>query len=186
MPPQPFQAASQYVASGQVPGFAAEGPSRPDGRGGRGPAGEWERPTYDESGRAPPACSSTSPADASAAISRRRSPSRRYRRRRSAVQPLSRPSERIAVHARRVEPIARNPHAAALGHLGGLRGGVARAAALSPRRRRGNLARRRARPVEQDLSQGSGLSARCAVLTAVGASDTSHVSRVSGPGRASR
>jgi hypothetical protein len=46
------------------------------------------------------------------------------------------PSERIAVHARRVEPIARNPHAAALGRLGGLRGGVARAAALSPRRRR--------------------------------------------------
>ena len=46
------------------------------------------------------------------------------------------PSERIAVLAHRVEPIARNPHAAALGRLGGLRGGVARAAALSPRRRR--------------------------------------------------
>lgn len=46
------------------------------------------------------------------------------------------PSERIAVHARRSEPIARNPHAAALGRLGGLRGGAARAAALSPRRRR--------------------------------------------------
>jgi hypothetical protein len=46
------------------------------------------------------------------------------------------PSERIAVHARRVEVIARNPHAAALGRLGGLRGGAARAAALSPRRRR--------------------------------------------------
>ena len=46
------------------------------------------------------------------------------------------PSERIAVHAHRVEPIARNPHAAALGRLGGLRGGAARAAALSPRRRR--------------------------------------------------
>jgi hypothetical protein len=46
------------------------------------------------------------------------------------------PSERIAVHARRTEPIQRNPHAAALGRLGGLRGGVARAAALSPRRRR--------------------------------------------------
>jgi hypothetical protein len=46
------------------------------------------------------------------------------------------PSERTAVHARRVEAIARNPHAAALGRLGGLRGGAARAAALSPRRRR--------------------------------------------------
>jgi hypothetical protein len=45
------------------------------------------------------------------------------------------PSERIAVHARRVEAIARNPHAAALGRLGGQRGGAARAAALSPRRR---------------------------------------------------
>ena len=46
------------------------------------------------------------------------------------------PSERIAVRARRVEALARNPHAAALGRLGGLRGGVARAAALSPGRRR--------------------------------------------------
>lgn len=46
------------------------------------------------------------------------------------------PTERIAVRARRVEPIARNPHAAALGRLGGQRGGPARAAALSPRRRR--------------------------------------------------
>ena len=46
------------------------------------------------------------------------------------------PSERIAVLARRTEAIARNPHAAALGRLGGLRGGAARAAALSPRRRR--------------------------------------------------
>ena len=46
------------------------------------------------------------------------------------------PRERIAVLARRLEPIARNPHAAALGRLGGLRGGAARAAALSPRRRR--------------------------------------------------
>jgi hypothetical protein len=54
------------------------------------------------------------------------------------------PSERIAVLARRVEPIARNPHAAALGRLGGLRGGVARAAALSPRRRR-EIARAAAR-----------------------------------------
>jgi hypothetical protein len=46
------------------------------------------------------------------------------------------PSERIAILARRVEPVARNPHAAALGRLGGMRGGPARAAALSPRRRR--------------------------------------------------
>lgn len=46
------------------------------------------------------------------------------------------PSERIAVLARRVERIVRNPHAAALGRLGGQRGGLARAAALSPRRRR--------------------------------------------------
>ena len=54
------------------------------------------------------------------------------------------PSERVAVHARRVEAIARNPHAAALGRLGGLRGGAARAAALSPRRRR-DIARAAAR-----------------------------------------
>jgi hypothetical protein len=54
------------------------------------------------------------------------------------------PSERVAVHARRTEPIARNPHAAALGRLGGLRGGAARAAALSPRRRR-EIARAAAR-----------------------------------------
>jgi hypothetical protein len=46
------------------------------------------------------------------------------------------PTERVAVLARRSEPLARNPHAAALGRLGGLRGGKARAAALSPRRRR--------------------------------------------------
>jgi hypothetical protein len=46
------------------------------------------------------------------------------------------PTERVAIHARRLEPIVRNPHAAALGRLGGQRGGPARAAALSPRRRR--------------------------------------------------
>jgi hypothetical protein len=46
------------------------------------------------------------------------------------------PTERIAVLARRRERRDRNPHAAALGRLGGLRGGVARAAALSPKRRR--------------------------------------------------
>jgi hypothetical protein len=54
------------------------------------------------------------------------------------------PTERIAVLARRVENIARNPHAAALGRLVGLRGGAARAAALSPRRRR-EIARAAAR-----------------------------------------
>lgn len=54
------------------------------------------------------------------------------------------PSERIAVLGRRTEPAVRNPHAAALGRLGGLRGGAARAAALSPRRRR-EIARAAAR-----------------------------------------
>jgi len=54
------------------------------------------------------------------------------------------PSERVEILARRVEPIARNPHAAALGRLGGQRGGPARAAALSPRRRR-EIARAAAR-----------------------------------------
>jgi hypothetical protein len=46
------------------------------------------------------------------------------------------PSERIAVLARRVEGAGHNPHAVALGRLGGRRGGLARAAALTPRRRR--------------------------------------------------
>jgi len=54
------------------------------------------------------------------------------------------PSERIAVLARRVEPVVRNPHASALGRLGGALGGHARAAALSPRRRR-EIARAAAR-----------------------------------------
>lgn len=54
------------------------------------------------------------------------------------------PSERIAVLARRIERVPRNPHAAALGRLGGLRGGAARAAALSPKRRR-DIARAAAR-----------------------------------------
>lgn len=52
------------------------------------------------------------------------------------------PSERIRILARHlVEP---NPHAAALGRLGGLKGGPARAAALSARRRR-EIARAAAR-----------------------------------------
>jgi hypothetical protein len=54
------------------------------------------------------------------------------------------PTERIAVLAQRVEPVARNPHASALGRLGGSLGGHARAAALSPRRRR-EIARAAAR-----------------------------------------
>ena len=54
------------------------------------------------------------------------------------------PTERVQIFARRSEPIARNPHAAALGRLGGLRGGKARAAALTPKRRR-DIARAAAR-----------------------------------------
>ena len=54
------------------------------------------------------------------------------------------PSERVAVLARRVEPVTRNLHAAALAQLGASRGGVARAAALTPKRRR-EIARAAAR-----------------------------------------
>jgi hypothetical protein len=36
----------------------------------------------------------------------------------------------------RTEPVVKNPHAVALGRLGGAKGGLARAKALSPRRRR--------------------------------------------------
>lgn len=46
------------------------------------------------------------------------------------------PTERVAILSRHTEPITRNPHAAALGRLGGLKGGPARAAALSARHRR--------------------------------------------------
>ena len=46
------------------------------------------------------------------------------------------PTERIAVTAQRKVTRERNPHAAALGRLGGLKGGPARAAALPARRRR--------------------------------------------------
>jgi hypothetical protein len=52
------------------------------------------------------------------------------------------PTERVAVLARHAAE--RNPHAAALGRLGGLKGGPARAAALSARRRR-DIARAAAR-----------------------------------------
>jgi hypothetical protein len=54
------------------------------------------------------------------------------------------PTERVQILARRTELVARNPHAAALGRLGGLRGGKARAAALTPKRRR-DIARLAAR-----------------------------------------
>jgi hypothetical protein len=46
------------------------------------------------------------------------------------------PTERLAVLSRSVIERDKNPHAAALGRLGGLKGGPARAAALSARRRR--------------------------------------------------
>jgi hypothetical protein len=54
------------------------------------------------------------------------------------------PTERIAILARRTQPQARNPHAAALGRLGGLKGGNARAAKLTAERR-SEIARRAAR-----------------------------------------
>ena len=54
------------------------------------------------------------------------------------------PTERVEVLARRVALPERNPHAAALGRLGGLKGGKARAEALSPKRRR-EIARAAAR-----------------------------------------
>ena len=54
------------------------------------------------------------------------------------------PSERVEVLARRTKPVALNPHAAALGRLGGLKGGPARARALSSERRR-EIGRRAAR-----------------------------------------
>ena len=46
------------------------------------------------------------------------------------------PTERTDVFARRTLACQPNPHAAALGRLGGLKGGPARAVALSPKRRR--------------------------------------------------
>jgi hypothetical protein len=46
------------------------------------------------------------------------------------------PTERIQVLGRRTVAAEPNPHAAALGRLGGLRGGPARARALSAARRR--------------------------------------------------
>ena len=46
------------------------------------------------------------------------------------------PTERVQVLRRRNVPHEPNPHAAALGRLGGLKGGPARAAALTAKRRR--------------------------------------------------
>ena len=46
------------------------------------------------------------------------------------------PTERVEVLGSRSIPHEPNPHAAALGRLGGLKGGPARAAALSAKRRR--------------------------------------------------
>jgi hypothetical protein len=46
------------------------------------------------------------------------------------------PTERIEIIGRRSALVVRNPHAAALGRLGGLKGGRARASAPSPERRR--------------------------------------------------
>ncbi len=54
------------------------------------------------------------------------------------------PTERIEVLSRRTRTSPPNPHAAALGRLGGLKGGPARAAALSRERRR-DIARLAAR-----------------------------------------
>ena len=54
------------------------------------------------------------------------------------------PTERVAILERRLHRPAANPHAAALGRLGGLKGGPARAARLSARRRR-EIARTAAR-----------------------------------------
>src|SRR5688572_10052135 len=48
----------------------------------------------------------------------------------------SAPTERVEVLGSRLTTANRNEHAAALGRLGGLRGGPARAMALSPERRR--------------------------------------------------
>jgi hypothetical protein len=46
------------------------------------------------------------------------------------------PTERLAILERRTESAPPNPHAAALGRLGGLKGGPARAATLTAKRRR--------------------------------------------------
>ena len=48
----------------------------------------------------------------------------------------SAPTERIETLGKRTRPVEANPHAAALGRLGGLKGGPARAKKLSAQRRR--------------------------------------------------
>ena len=54
------------------------------------------------------------------------------------------PTERVEVLARRTRTVTANPHAAALGRLGGLKGGPARAAALTQEQRQ-DIARYAAR-----------------------------------------
>jgi hypothetical protein len=54
------------------------------------------------------------------------------------------PTERLAIISRRTVAAEPNPHAAALGRLGGLKGGPARARALTATRRR-DIARQAAR-----------------------------------------
>jgi hypothetical protein len=54
------------------------------------------------------------------------------------------PTERIEIVSRRVEPRGYNEHAAALARLGARRGGLARAARLTPKQRR-DIARAAAR-----------------------------------------
>jgi hypothetical protein len=48
----------------------------------------------------------------------------------------SAPTERCEIRGKHTRPVEVNPHAAALGRLGGLKGGPARAAKLTPKRRR--------------------------------------------------
>ena len=69
---------------------------------------------------------------------------RRSRCDRRGVQSCHAPTERLEVLNRRSTILPRNPHAAALGRLGGLKGGRARAAVLSPQKRR-EIARHAAR-----------------------------------------
>jgi hypothetical protein len=54
----------------------------------------------------------------------------------SACSSCHAPTERVEIVSRQTKPLALNPHAAALGRLGGLKGGPARARRLSAERRR--------------------------------------------------
>jgi hypothetical protein len=71
------------------------------------------------------------------------------------------PTERIEILAQRKVPREQNPHAVALGRIGGLKGGHARAAALTPKRRR-EIARlaARARWSKTDNTDGQRADAR--------------------------